>query len=98
MINKPRKCWIAGVLSLICPGAGHIYVGEARKAIAILALPLLLYPAMILCLNSNLIVYFLVSFFVGGITYYAGVIIDAIRKARRLRDQYSLKKYNPNPA
>lgn len=94
MINKPRKWWIAGLLSLICPGVGHIYIGEARKGLVILALPILLYPAMILCLNSNFIVYFLLSFIVGGIAYYAGVIVDAIRKARRLRDQYPLKKYN----
>ncbi len=94
MINKPRKWWIAALLSLICPGVGHIYNGEVRKALIILALPFFMYPAMILCLNNLFIIYFLILFVVGAIAFYACIITDAIRRARRLRDQYSLRKYN----
>jgi signal peptidase I len=92
--NKPRKWWIAGLLSLICPGVGHIYIGEARKALIIFALPLIFYAALILCLNVTFKVLFLPFFLFGLLAYYAIVVTDAVKKAIKFKNQYFLKTYN----
>ena len=50
------------MLSLVQPGLGQIYNGQIRKAVFIYALPLLLFPGIILYLNSAFIGAFLVAF------------------------------------
>jgi len=94
MENKPRKPWIAGLLSLIQPGLGQVYNGEIRKALPIYIIPILLIPGMILCLHSEFIRIFLVAYAIFGSAYYGLVFIDAVRTARRFKNEYTLKKYN----
>jgi signal peptidase I len=94
MNNKPRKPLVAGILSLIQPGLGQVYNGEIRKALLIYFVPALLIPGMILCLNSEFIRVFLVSYAVLGSAYYALVFIDSVKTARKLSNNYTLKKYN----
>ena len=94
MTNKPRKWWIAGLLSLIEPGLGQIYNGQARKGITILVLCLLLSPLMLLCLHAGNIVFTFLFLIIVTIGYYACAIVDAIVAARKLRVEYTLKKYN----
>jgi len=48
MENKPRKVWVAALLSLISPGLGQIYNGEIKKALFIFVLPVLLILLIIL--------------------------------------------------
>lgn len=83
MNNKPRKPLVAGFLSLIQPGLGQVYNGEIRKALLIYLIPILLIPGMILCLNSEFIRVFLVSYAVFGSAYYALVFIDAVKTGFR---------------
>ncbi len=94
MNNKPRKWWIAGLLSLIEPGLGQIYNGQARKGLIFLAIPLLLFPSMILCVNSNKILFFLISFALFTVAYHITVIADAIYTGHKLKTDYTLKKFN----
>jgi signal peptidase I len=94
MSNKPRKWWIAGLLSLLEPGLGQLYNGQARKGLLILALPFLIISSMILCLNAKNMVFFLCAFILLVLTYYVTVIGDAILIARKLRNEYHLKPYN----
>ncbi len=94
MENKPRKLWVAGILSLIQPGLGHIYNGEMRKALIIYLAPFLLTPLLILGLYSRFVIYCLVLFALFIFTYYVLVIFDAVRIAKIFNTQYSLKKYN----
>jgi signal peptidase I len=94
MTNKPRKWWIAGLLSLINPGLGQIYNGQGRKGVIILALSFLSLPVIMLCLDHGNVVLCLVLFAVLGLSYYCYAIADAIIVARRLRLEYILKKYN----
>lgn len=82
------------MLSLLEPGLGQVYNGQARKGLAILALPLLIIPGMILCLNAENIVPFLCAFVLLVLAYYIMVVSDAILTARRLRDGYQLERYN----
>ena len=95
MENKPRKPWVAGLLSLIQPGLGQVYNGEIRKASFIYLLPFILIPGIrIMCLHSEFIRFFLISSALLIPAYYIFVFIDAIRTARRHSNQYSPKKYN----
>ena len=94
MENKPRKPWIAGILSLIQPGLGQVYNGEIRKALPIYIIPILLIPGMILCLHSEFIRIFLAAYAILGSAYYGLVFIDAVRTAIRFKNEYTLKKYN----
>jgi signal peptidase I len=95
MENKPRKPWIAGLLSVIQPGLGQIYNGEIRKAVIIYFLPILvLTTAIILCLNGDVIRFILISSTLLIPFYYIFVFIDAYRTAKKYSNQYSLKKYN----
>jgi len=91
MENKQRRWWVSGLFSLVEPGLGQIYNGQARKGIIIMLLPLLLLPGLLLCLNSSkaLIVCALLA-----IAYYIIVVGDAVSNARRLGPEYQLKKYN----
>jgi signal peptidase I len=94
MENKPRKPWIAGLLSLIQPGLGQVYNGELRKALPIYILPILLIPGMILCLHSEFIRVFLAAYAILGSAYYVFVFVDAVRTAKQFKNQYTPKKYN----
>ncbi|OPY72582.1 MAG: Signal peptidase I P [Syntrophorhabdus sp. PtaU1.Bin058] len=94
MENRPRKRWIAGLLSLVQPGLGQIYNGQLRKAIVIYILPLLLIPIMILCLNVRLVKVCLPALVILAVTYYLWAIIDAIRTAGKLSSEYYPKRYN----
>ncbi len=94
MDNKPRKRWVAGLLSLIQPGLGQIYNGQLPKAIIIYALSLVLIPGIILCLNTTFIRVFLIMLVVLVPTYYLWAIIDAIKTAGRFSSEYHPQKYN----
>lgn len=94
MKNKPRKWWVAGLLSFIQPGLGHVYNGQLRKAIAIYVLPLLIIPWFILCLNTNMIKITLAIFVIVAFTYYLFVITDAIRTAKKRSTEYCPHKFN----
>lgn len=94
MENKPRKAWIAGLLSLVQPGLGQIYNGEPGKACVFYGLSFLGVVGMILSRRSGFIVYFLAGFLIYSLVYYGGVFLDAVRAARRLRERYRIRPYN----
>jgi len=94
MANKPRKWWIAGLFTLIRPGLGQIYNGQARKGITVLLLfPLLLLVAPLALDASNVILSFL-SIIAIGIGFFVYAISDAIITARRLSIEYAPHKFN----
>jgi signal peptidase I len=104
MNGKPRRWWISGLLSLLKPGLGQIYNGQARKGIIFLFLYILvsfllpfiisqmfaLYPSSLPLLPICLL--FIIC--LGILGFYIVVITDTIRQSNRLRDSYQLKKYN----
>lgn len=90
---KPRKWWIAGLLSMVQPGLGQIYNGQAKKGITLfflqsfLAIPLPLlvrYPSVLAFVTFCLLL----------LSVYIGVMVDAILNARRIGNNYLLKSYN----
>jgi signal peptidase I len=98
MENKPRKWWLAAILTLCSPGLGHIYNGQGRTGIIILVLsnyimPFLLLPCITRYLNT-LSLPFLYAVVAVAMLLYLVVIADAIRVAHRLKFEYQPRKYN----
>jgi len=93
-MNKPRKWWLAGLLSLFEPGLGQIYNGQGRKGLIVFLLQFLLFPAMILGRNSDNLKHLLILLVIVIAFYYLFVVIDAIKVAIGFRAKYCVKKYN----
>jgi signal peptidase I len=97
MENKPRKWWLAAILSLT-PGLGHIYNGQGRKGFIILVLGNYILPLMLLqCITwylATLSMPFLFVVVAGALVLYLVMIADAIRQANRLKFEYQPRKYN----
>jgi signal peptidase I len=92
--NKPRKPWLAVLLSVFVIGLGHIYVGKAKKglflylgqaAILLVTIPLLIFKTSIYT--------YLFALFI-GIGYLIFCAIDVLKIAREGKYSYALLKYN----
>ncbi|MGD0399257.1 MAG: signal peptidase I [Syntrophobacteraceae bacterium] len=94
MVNNRRRWWIAGLLSILEPGLGQIYNGQARKGLLILALPVIIFTGMAFWLNAEYTAFVLNACFLLAFVYYFVVAIDAIWVAHRLGHEYKLKSYN----
>ena len=94
MDNKPRKWLVAGLLSLMVPGLGQIYNGQARKGIFFLFLPLFYLPLIVFLLYSDKVLFILVISALLSAIFYILVIGDSIRTALKYKTDYHLKKYN----
>lgn len=81
-------------MSILEPGLGQIYNGQARKGLIMLALPLLFLPATILGLKSDSMLALMVVYGLLAAAYFIFVLHDAIKTARRFKAGYQLKKYN----
>ncbi len=91
---KPRKLWVAGLLSLVEPGLGQIYNGQARKGIIFILLQLLLIPALMLSLNSSYVLIYICVMVSATLVYYVIAVRDAVNCAKNIGKEYQLKKYN----
>jgi signal peptidase I len=94
MDNKPRKWWVAGLLSLIEPGVGQIYNGQVRKGMIIILLQFLVIPLLMLSLNSSYVLIYLGVIVFAGLVYYIIVVRDAVKCAINIGHEYQLRKYN----
>ena len=95
MTNKPRKWWLAGLLSLFEPGLGQIYNGQALKGLIFIVLPLLFLPLFyFLCRRGEYLHWILGTAAALAMIYYLVVVADAIFTAKKYGNEYQLKKFN----
>lgn len=94
MITEPRKPWLAGLLSVVVIGLGHVYAGKAMKGV-------LLYLGQTLLLVAWMVVFafyldraVLIVAAASGLLFILYVLVDAIRSAKKSSDGYTLKHYN----
>jgi signal peptidase I len=94
-VNKPRRPWIAGLLSLITIGNGHVYAGRARRGLLLYILP----QGLIVALSITLLLWVpapaglvLAALLFFGFALFC--IVDAMRIARQNRAFYTPKRYN----
>lgn len=95
MTDKPRKPWIAGLLTFFTIGLGHLYSGKAKKGIVLYFLgqgTILAIFLPLIWLSPNILVFLLAV--VCGLGFLIFCILDAIRVSRRNKLTYELKKYN----
>lgn len=90
--TKPRKPWIAVLLSVLASGLGHLYAGEPRRGLAVYVGGFIgafgLYGIGVPKTFPGLLVFLLVV-----VSYFLWVLWDSARIARRNRD-YVLKPFN----
>ena len=95
MPTAERKPWVAGIMSVLAPGLGHLYVGRWELGVCWYATILLLILAFGLIVRSPLLPSIIN---VGGLLIplvgYFFVTQSAVRHARNVRHTYSLKVYN----
>ena len=95
MTDKPRKPWIAGLLTFFTIGLGHLYSGKAKKGIVLYFLgqgTILAIFLPLIWLSPNILVFLLAVVCALGFLIFC--ILDALRVSRRNKLTYELKKYN----
>lgn len=92
--TAPRRWWIAGLLGLINPGLGQVYVGKAARGIGgyFLGLALILLCGALLMWGPS--PRLALAFFVLPAGLFLYLWLDAVLAARRLGSGYRLKRYN----
>jgi signal peptidase I len=93
-MQKERKWWVAGLLSLLLMGLGQMYNGQARKGVWLYLSFRIIFIAAALAMSfvHSRLLFFVVAFV--GISFYLSVVIEAAMTARRLGSHYRLKSYN----
>jgi signal peptidase I len=93
---RPRRPWLAGLLSLWCIGLGQIYNGNLRKAFFFWAFWLISTATVVVLMNlaapspSSFWAAVAVAMVTVGVQLYG--VVDAVREARSRRTM-SLKRY-----
>lgn len=92
--NKPRKPWLAVLLSILVTGLGHIYSGKIQKGLFLYLLQaiVLIFILSIVVFYTNIFSY--IFAFVSGIAFIIYCAADALKTARFGKDSYTLKRYN----
>jgi signal peptidase I len=92
-LNKPRKPWIAGLLSFFCFGLGQLYLGDPRRAILQFTGALIIVCFFYLC--QLFYPLFGMSITIASLLFYVYFcIVDAVNVARGLEQNYTPKKEN----
>lgn len=93
--DKPRKPWMAALLTLLTRGLGHLYAGKPKRGLILFAIEQLLMVGFALfALVYTPDIYSLAVFVVVGIGFGIYCILDAMKFARAKRQHYELAKYN----
>ena len=92
--DRPRKWWLAVLLSLAMPGLGQLYNGQWRKAVVItVARAAALFLVLPLVLGDHFLVW-MVLFVTVQAALFLWAAVDAFVVARRLRGSYALAPFN----
>jgi signal peptidase I len=94
-----RRPWIAVFLSLLMPGMGHIYCGSITNGLVLMLIVIMFSTMWMFIMIIDRVregTPIAVSFVAWGFVLLATVVatIDAYRRARRTRYDYTLKDYN----
>lgn len=94
--TKPRKPWVAGLLSGICQGLGHIYGGRFWLGVGIHFLPTIVFSASMaaVVVTDAPVLASLILLGVLALAVYVFQIVWAVKNARAAGDGYEPKRYN----
>jgi signal peptidase I len=94
LTDKPRKPWLAGLLTFLTPGLGHLYAGAAQRGIILYLIQgafLVIFLPLFLLTHSLIV---LVISICCGFVYFLYCLFDAIKIAKGNKFSYQLKEYN----
>jgi signal peptidase I len=97
--NHPRKArrrssWLAALLSLLMPGLGHMYVGQARRGAVVFAFFVSLNGLLILCRFGVLPRFWMAAGILAALAaLFLFAVIDSALAAHGMRN-YATKSYN----
>jgi signal peptidase I len=85
---RPHSRILAALLSLLAPGAGHLYIGRRRRALIIVLVNIVLFfaffaGAFLLPPSFRAIAIYGIAGIAALLIFYFGALIDAVRLARR---------------
>lgn len=92
MKAKPRRPWIAAVLTWLVPGLGQLYGGEPRRALVIYLGGISLITVLLVS-GTTRTFFGLILCVVAVLLFLLWVIWDAVRISQR-KKEYELKPYN----
>lgn len=92
--NKPRKPWLAVLLSILVTGLGHIYSGKGKNGLILYFGQALVLAIILTIIVSITNIYSYIFVFSIGVIYILYCAIDAHRSAKANKHSYDLKKYN----
>lgn len=95
MNNKPRRPWIAGVLTLLSRGLGHLYAGKPKRGLILLGIEycLLLVMGFFAITFTVQLVSLLLAVMI-GLSFTILCVVDAVQIAKEKKENYELAKYN----
>ncbi len=94
--TKPRKRWLAVLLTYLCPGLGYVYVGQLVKGLTLNLLFLLALEVFVIAF-SVLKFFPILPFLVlvaGWLIFATLLAVDVRKQADEAGDDYVLKGYN----
>ncbi|GMV43663.1 MAG: hypothetical protein AMXMBFR64_53790 [Myxococcales bacterium] len=93
---EPRRPWVAALLTLLMPGLGHVYLGDARRGLALWASVFVLtVAATAVALRLDLFLAVPLAAWVFFILHLdVWLIIDVVRAARRSGASHVLRPFN----
>lgn len=93
---RPRRPWVAVLLSVLTPGLGHFYAGQLPlAAVAFVVVRLVgLLTIVLLLLLASLGAFGIAAPLVLGLSLWVGLLVHAARTARHAPVEYRLRAYN----
>ena len=94
-VTRPRRGWVAGLLTFLTPGLGHLYAGDPRKAAVVFLGMFLLSTA----LQASLVripttPVALALWLAVAVAFLGAAVISAVRTAHRADKDYRPRRYN----
>jgi len=92
--NKPRRPWIAALLTLLMTGLGHLYAGSPKRGLILFGIWsfwALLCSIFLLAVPN---IFIIIIFLIGGFSFLVFCMVDAFSIAKRRKENYEPAKYN----
>ena len=94
MTNKPRKPWLAGLLTFLAVGMGHFYTGEPKRGIILFLVGQVLFIATMSCLLLPVLSLNIFVVLAIGLLYTIYCLVDAVGIAKKSESDCQLRAYN----
>jgi signal peptidase I len=95
MNNKPRRPWLAALLTILEIGLGHLYSGKPQRGLILFCighLLTLIFVVSLIVIAPNAL--YMIVALVALLAFTVYCLVDAVLTAKRNKGNYTLAKYN----